>query len=127
MALVPAQVVGRDVEQHRHARMKLGCRSNLITRQLGHKPLIVCAAVDLVHRRLADIADGHAGFTGGLEQIIGQRRGSCLAIGARGGDPILGRQAIGKLGLAHNLSGMLTPALKKAENSEIPGHVTHTS
>ncbi len=58
MALMPAQVVGSDVEQHRHARMKLGGRSNLITRQLGHKPLIMCAAVDLVHRRLTDIADG---------------------------------------------------------------------
>ncbi len=68
VALVPAQVVGRDVEQHRHARMKLGGRSNLITRQLSHKPLIVCAAVDLVHRRLTDIADGHAGFTGALSR-----------------------------------------------------------
>ncbi len=48
--------------------MKLGGRSNLITRQLGHKPLIMCAAVDLVHRRLTDIADGHAGFTGGLSR-----------------------------------------------------------
>ena len=75
MALMPAQVVGSDVEQHCHARVELGGRSNLIARELSHKPLVVGSAVNLVDRRLADVADSYAGLAGSLEQIIGQRRG----------------------------------------------------
>ncbi len=68
MALMPAQVVGSDVEQHRHARMKLGGRSNLVARELGHKPLVMSSAVNLVDRRLADVADSYAGLTGSLSR-----------------------------------------------------------
>ena len=114
MALMPAQVVGSDVEQHRHARVELGGRSNLIARELSHKPLVVGSAVNLVDRRLTDVADSYTGLTGSLEQIIGQRRGGRLAVGARDGNPVIGRQAIGKLGLTHNLGGMLAPGLKEA-------------
>ena len=70
MTLMPAQVVGSDVEQHRHAGVELGCRSNLIARELSHKPLVVGSAVNLVDRRLADVADSNAGLAGSLKQII---------------------------------------------------------
>ena len=99
-------MVGSDVEQHRNARVELGGRSNLIARELSHKPLVVGSAVNLVDRRLADVADSYTGLAGSLEQIISQRRGGRLAVGARDGNPVIGRQAIGKLRLTHNLGGM---------------------
>ena len=113
MALVPAQMVGGNVEQHCHAGVKLGRRCNLIARKLRYKPLVMRAAIDLVHRRLTDVAHSNARLARCLKQVVGQRRGGRLAVGARNGDPVVGRQAVGKLGLTHDLGSVIAASLKE--------------
>lgn len=106
-------MVGGNVEQHRHAGVKLLGRCDLIARKLSYKPLVMRAVVDFVHRRLTDITDSNARLARCLKQVVGQRRGGRLAIGARNGDPILGRQAVGKLGLTHDLDSVIAASLKE--------------
>ena len=103
MRAVPGKVVRRDVEQHGHAGMKLARGGQLVAGELGDQPVPLRARINGADGGHADVAHGRGRHTARAQQVLGERGGGGLAIGARDAAPALGRQTPGKLGLAHNL------------------------
>ena len=110
---VPCQMIVRDIEQNRYTRMELLCGGNLIARKLGAKPGAICTAIDLVNRRVANIANGNAGDIGKTKQMVDKRRSGGLTVGPRHRTPVARRKTGGKLGLAHNFVRMSTAGGKE--------------
>ena len=103
-AAMPAQMVGRDVEQDGHVRREEPRGSQLVRRHLGHVHL--CAA--RAHRldaRIPDIAHGRGGQPCARKHVRGKRADRRLAVGARHRHPAALFRALapGELHLAHHL------------------------
>lgn len=103
-ALVPRQVVGRDVEDDGHVRREERGGRQLVGRHLGHVHLHVAGRHGL-ETRVADVAD-RLGRQARRPQHVGrERHRGRLAVGARHGHParVLRAFAPGELHLAHDL------------------------
>ena len=100
---VPLDVVGRDVEQRRRARVEPRGLGELETRELGHEPAALGTMADLADAEHADVAHGLGRAAVLVEQVRGERGRGGLAVRAGDGYPVARALAEGELGLADNL------------------------
>ena len=92
--VIAIKVIGRDIEQHRHIAVQAMRQVDLVTRQFQHidaRPLQVRLQRRLAQDRQADIATHHRRITGLLDDMVDQRRGGRLAVGASDADHLVRR------------------------------------
>ena len=114
-ALVPIEVIGRDVEQHCDVAIEALRQVDLVARQLQHVDAAFGQRV-LGEDREADVAAHRRRHARGLEDVVDQRGGGRLAVGAGDPDDLvrrkLGAGAGEQLDVADDLDAGLAGALR---------------
>ena len=111
--LIPIEMIGRDVEQHRDVAVEALGQVDLVARQFED---IDAAFGERVLRqdRQADVAAHQARHARGLEDVVDQRGGGRLAVGAGDADDLVRRKVGAGAGEQFDVADDLDPGLARA-------------
>ncbi|MNL25768.1 hypothetical protein D3C87_1472600 [compost metagenome] len=113
---VAREVIVREVDPDRHARLEVAHRLELVAGDLSHQDIGI--ALDQANEWLADVPAHRGAQARGLEDLAHQGGGGGLAVGAGDGDHGHGSEAVGELDLADHLDPV---CLGRLEDREVAG------